>query len=86
MNITGIQKIIYGVEDLDAAARFHTNWGLAPGRRDETSAEFSLGDGSSLALRRADDASLPPNHVNWLHFGASTAREVIWAAADQATL
>jgi catechol 2,3-dioxygenase-like lactoylglutathione lyase family enzyme len=86
MNITGIERIIYGVEDLDAAIRFHTDWGLDPVARDETSAEFSLANGSGLTLRRADDLGLPPADVNWLHFGASTVREVIWAAADQATL
>ena len=86
MNITGIERIVYGVEDLDAAVRFRTDWGLEPGRRDETSAEFILADGSSVALRGADDSSLPPADVDWLHFSASTVREVIWAAADQATL
>ena len=56
MNITGIEKITYGVEDLDAAVRYHTDWGLALANRDDNGADFTLADASRLALRRADDA------------------------------
>ena len=86
MNITGIESITYGVEDLDAAIRFHTDWGLQPAGRDGDGADFTLADGTGLRLRRAGDTDLPAAPVEWLHFGASTVREVIWAAADQATL
>ena len=86
MNITGIEKITYGVEDLDAAVRYHTDWGLALANRSDNGADFTLADASRLALRRADDAELPPATIEWLHFGGSTVREVIWAAADGQTL
>ena len=86
MNITGIQCITYGVEDLDAATKFHIDWGLAAGNQGAAGADFTLADGSVLKLRRADNPALPPATIDWLHFGGSTAREVVWAAADKATL
>ena len=31
--ITGIDKVVYGVEDMEECARFFADWGLAPARR-----------------------------------------------------
>src|SRR5215471_11970751 len=59
MNVTNLEQVTFGVADLDACRRFWTDFGLAESRQPEGSV-FSCRDGSSIALRRIDDPSLPP--------------------------
>lgn len=87
MNIVGVESMTYGVADLDEAIRYHEDWGLTLLDKTDRSADFELVDGTTLHLRRSDDAGLPPARVNWLpHLMKSTVREIIWGAADQSTL
>ncbi|MDA0241588.1 MAG: VOC family protein [Proteobacteria bacterium] len=87
MNIVGVESITYGVEDLEQAIRYHQDWGLTLVAKTDASADFELVDGTTLHLRRSDAPDLPPVNLNWLpHLMKSTVREVIWGAADQATV
>jgi hypothetical protein len=81
MNINGVESVIYGVEDIDASTRFHVDWGLELTQSGASGADFKLPDDTTVQIRSIDDASLPPASVP-----GSTAREVIWGVADQATM
>lgn len=82
MNIVGIESLVYGVEDVEDAVRYHEDWGLE--RLDK--GDFALADGTSVHIRRADDASLPPPKIEWEHLGGSTVRELVWGVDTPATL
>ncbi len=84
MRISGINALDYAVEDLDQAVRFYRDWGLDLQSNDASGAEFTLADGATIRLRRADDPDLPPALINWAHLGGSTVREVTWGV-DSAT-
>ncbi len=86
MNIVGIDSIVYGTEDLDAARRFHEDWGLEVTEAGAAGVDLALADGTSVHLRAADDTALPPAVIDWEHLGGSTAREVVWGVADAAAL
>ena len=81
MNIVGLQSVIYGAEDVDAATRFQEDWGLELVDKGAKGSDFKLPDDTSVHIRQIDDDSLPPASVP-----GSTAREVIWGAADKETL
>jgi hypothetical protein len=81
MNIVGLQSVIYGAEDVEAATRFHEDWGLELVDKSSTGSDFKLPDDTTVHIRQIDDDSLPPPSVP-----GSTAREVIWGAADKDTL
>jgi catechol 2,3-dioxygenase-like lactoylglutathione lyase family enzyme len=81
MSISGIDEVIYGVEDLDTARRFWLDWGLtlvqeAPGQLD-----FETLNGSSVKVRAIDDPDLPPAIEP-----GSTVREVTWAVESMADI
>ena len=73
MNITGVESLVYGVEDVASCTRFFTDWGLELSDRGRHGADFLLRDGSTLALRPIGDASLPPAVVQ-----GSTVRDTVW--------
>ena len=58
--ITGIDKIVYGVEDLDTCIRFFDDWGLDRIEAGADGALFETMDGCEIELRHAGDQSLPP--------------------------
>ncbi len=86
MNIVGLDSLVYGVDDVDAAIRFHQDWGLESLGRGASGAEFALPDRTTVVVRRADDSALPPATIEWEHLGASTVREVVWGVDAPATL
>src|SRR6185437_8562366 len=55
MSVIGLERIVYGVDDLALCRRFFTDWGLAP----EGEAFHAL-DGTAVVLRAKDDPALPP--------------------------
>ncbi len=81
MSILGVQTILYGVDDLEASARFYDDFGLQPLGRDARGADFGLPEGSRVLLRRSDDPALSPAFAP-----GPGAREVIWGADSAVSL
>ena len=87
MTILGIEQLVYGVEDLEAAIRFQEDWGMECIDRGIHGAGFRLQNETSVHLRHASDGSLPPAAIRWLpHLSRSTLREVIWGVDNSASL
>lgn len=81
MNVTGVEALIYGSENVAAATRFYQDWGLELTRSDTDGSDFVLPDRTSIHIRRIDDPALPPPAVP-----GSTVREVVWGVRDEASL
>jgi len=81
MAIIGIRSVVYGVHDLEASVRFYRDFGLPLVREDAGGADFLLPDDSTVLLRRADDASLPPAFEE-----SPGVRRVIWAVDSRQSL
>lgn len=67
MNIVGLQSVIYGAEDVDAATRFQEDWGLELVEKSTTGSNFKLPDDTSIHIRQIDDDSLPPPFGAWFY-------------------
>jgi catechol 2,3-dioxygenase-like lactoylglutathione lyase family enzyme len=81
MALLGVQSLIYGVDDLAAAAHFYDDFGLQATARSDTGIDYALEDGSTVLLRRKDDAALPPRFTE-----TAGVREVIWGVDTPAAL
>ena len=81
MSLTGIDRIDFGVEDLDTCRRFFIDWGLADHGAVGDGHRFATLDGSEVLVRPSDAADLPPAIEP-----GSTARRVVWGVADAASL
>jgi catechol 2,3-dioxygenase-like lactoylglutathione lyase family enzyme len=81
MSIEGIDRVTYGVEDLDACRRFFLDWGLKLVREEAAGLDFESLNGCELFVRKTDDPSLPPAVE-----AGSTLREVIWGVSAEADL
>ena len=82
MPIVGLEAVVYGVDDIDTAARFLADFGLE--RRDSGAAGATLavaGEGTRVELRKMADAALP----GAVELGP-TLREIVWAVSDNAAL
>src|SRR5579862_3137970 len=82
MPIVGLEAVRYGVDDVETAARFFTDFGLDA--RESTSAGATLavaGEGTRIELRKMNDSSLPEAVE-----AGPTLREIIWAVSDKAAL
>ena len=83
MNHTGVDKLVYGVRDRDAASRFWTDFGLEPAGDGGDRAAWRAANGATIELRSADDPDLPPP------VGAdvdATLREVTFGVQDAADI
>lgn len=81
MNILGPEGVVYGVEDMGAAKRFWTDFGLtlvdqAPDRLD-----FACADGGEIVVRPKDVPGLPKPVVE-----GSTGREFVWGVEAERDL
>lgn len=74
MAIVGIEKLIYGVDDLDTCSRFFEDFGLPVKTRSTKEAIFVLEEGSSIILKKLDDPSLPASRLR-----GNGVKEVWWA-------
>lgn len=81
MSIEGIDRVTYGVEDLDACKRFFLDWGLRLVREDASGLDFESLNGCEIFVRKTGDAALPPAVE-----AGPTLREVIWGVTDEADL
>ena len=52
MNIVGLDSLVYGVDDIDAAIRFHEDWGLEFLERGASGADFALADDHLACIGR----------------------------------
>ncbi len=81
MSILGIDRITYGVEDLDACRKFFQDWGLKLVREDAAGLDFESLNGCQIWVRLSTDTDLPPAFES-----GSTLREVIWGAESQSDI
>jgi len=79
--IEGIDRVTYGVEDLDACRKFFLDWGLQLVRENQRGLDFESLNGCELLVRKTDDPSLPPAVEP-----GSTVREVILGVPSEADL
>lgn len=59
MNIIGPDYLVFGVDDLEAAKTYLTDFGLTPVDVDETGGLFEALDGTGVIVRAKNDPSLP---------------------------
>lgn len=81
MAVKCIEEVVYGVEDLAAARRFWTDFGLTEAPADGGGMAFAAGNGGRITVRPLDDPSLPAT----VHPG-STVREVVWGVEAESDL
>lgn len=81
MSIVGIERVVYGVDDLLACSRFYERFGLPSVEQSVERAEFRLAEGSRVVLLPHDHPSLPPRYAQ-----GNGVREVIWGVGDRAAL
>lgn len=79
--IEGIDAITYTTDRWDDARRFMADWGLALLADNPEQQLWETLNGAQVAVRRMDDASLPPAMES-----GPTLREVVWGVHDDATL
>ena len=79
--VTGLEKITYGVEDLNECKRFFTDLGLEVVEDSPVAGRFRTLERSVIELRSIDDPVLPPAFES-----GSTIREVIWGVAGEQQL
>ena len=73
MKILGVDQVVLGVDEMDAAQRFLGDFGLTQTERGANGASFEALDGTNLVLRNATDHGLP------MPIGATSgAREIVW--------
>lgn len=81
MNITGLESVVYGVEDLAVAKSFWSDFGLELARDARSHLTFRTPEGALVHVRALVDASLPLAPVR-----GPTVRQVTWGVRDQAAL
>jgi len=77
MSITGLEGLVFGVDDVAACTQYLTDYGL----RAVGDGRFEALDGTAVTIAAADAAHLPPSMGT-----ASMLRKTIYGVADQATL
>lgn len=78
MSITGIEKLEFGVDDLNHSAKFMHDFGLAG---DASGRVFTTLSGARIELNPIDSPDLPPAFE-----AGNTLRRMTWGVADQAAL
>jgi catechol 2,3-dioxygenase-like lactoylglutathione lyase family enzyme len=81
MTVMRVERVVYGVTDLEECTRFFEDFGLAPVGGDGPGARFATQTGQVVELRDADDPSLPPP----VQSGPSL-REIVWGVDNQDSL
>ncbi len=87
MTVMRVERVVYGVPNLDECVQFFTDFGLDPldggraGEGGEGSARFATQTGQVVELRDTDDPGLPPA----VQAGPSL-REIVWGIDSQESL
>ena len=80
MNITGLQELVFGVDDVAACSQYLIDYGLTPVQADASGGRFEAEDGTAIVLRRQDDPSLPAG------LGTAAAGPAVLGGRQQAGL
>ena len=78
MSITGIEKLEFGVDDLNHSAKFMRDFGLTG---DASGRVFTTLSGARVELNPIGSPNLPPAFE-----AGNTLRRMTWGVADQAAL
>jgi catechol 2,3-dioxygenase-like lactoylglutathione lyase family enzyme len=79
MPILGIEKITYGVDDIDECTRYLVDWGFHySDSHDDKCKVFFTEEKTQIILRQTNNVRLPTLHHKSPFFKGSCAREVIW--------
>lgn len=81
MNIIGLDSLVFGVEDMVTARQYLLDYGLKEVESGAAGGTYEALDGTSVVLRHAADASLPPSNAP-----SPNLRETLYDVADAATL
>lgn len=81
MKITGLETLVFGVEDLAGCAQYLKDYGLTPVREGAEGGRYEALDGSGVELALASDASLPAATSS-----TCLLRKTVLGVADEATL
>lgn len=85
MTVMRVERVVYGVPNLDECVRFFGDFGLEPVEPGDgeagPGARFATLLGQFVDLRPADDPDLPPARE-----GAATLREIVWGVDTPAAL
>lgn len=81
MSLIGIEKLVFGVHDLERCKSFWRDFGLADVEESDEHAVFACASNAKVEVRLADDPSLPPPVI-----ADPGVREVVFGATDQETV
>src|ERR1700712_3156571 len=81
MNIIGLEELVFGVEDMDAARQYLLDYGLKEVAASASGGRYEALDGTAIVLRHASDQGLPAAHAP-----SPNLRETVYGVADAATL
>ena len=82
MTITRVEKLVYGVEDMETGANYYRDWGVEEVESGLDCTIFRTRTNQTIELRPADDPSLPPSPDP----AKSTLRRAVWGVRDVAGL
>lgn len=81
MAITGVETLLFGVEDLEKSTRFFDDFGLVRKHADATHTHYRLDEGSNVILRHIDDPAVPQSIYQG--FGV---KKVTWGVDSQESI
>ena len=81
MAILGVERVIFGVDDVATCTRFWQDFGLKLLSSEEDSSRFEVASGSQVIVMAGDDARLPPRN-----FPGSGIRMTVWGVDTQENL
>ena len=81
MKLTGLERLVFGVEDMDLCAKFWRDRGLKTVIESPHRGVFETAEKAQVEIRPINDPELPPAVIN-----GSTLREIVWSAEDQDTV
>ena len=77
----GLDSVVYGVDDVETARRFYSDFGLETLERAPSGATLTTQEGSTIVLRARQDETLPIAMED-----RPTVREMIWGLESKADL
>ena len=80
MNIIGPDELVFGVEDIDACARYLSDYGLKAARG-QGPGRFEALDGTAIVVKGTEDRGLPPPLPT-----KSFLRQTVYGVADEQSL